>query len=88
MQWSKEYSLFPPLAIRQLAGSLVVYGANLIIGSHPHVVQVVTLNFDTLAHMEPASVYSIAANCGNFFYSLKFVELKIGLLKQKIGLEF
>ena len=43
MHWSKEYSLFPPLAIRQLAGSLIVYGANLIIGSHPHVIQVVDI---------------------------------------------
>ncbi|XP_065071573.1 capsule biosynthesis protein CapA-like [Rhopilema esculentum] len=40
MHWSKEYSLVPPLPIRQLAESLVVYGANLIIGSHPHVIQI------------------------------------------------
>ena len=40
MHWSREYSLLPPMGIREIAKALYFYGANLIIGSHPHVIQV------------------------------------------------
>ena len=40
MHWSRELSLFPPLGIRDIAQSLSVVGANIIIGTHPHVIQV------------------------------------------------
>ena len=41
MHWSREYSLVPPKGIREIAKSLSLYGADVIIGSHPHVIQVV-----------------------------------------------
>ena len=41
MHWSREYSLLPPTGIREIAKSLSLYGADVIIGSHPHVIQVV-----------------------------------------------
>ena len=40
MHWSRELSLIPPLGIRDLARSMGIFGANLIIGTHPHVIQV------------------------------------------------
>ena len=40
MHWSRELSLIPPLGIRDLARSMGTFGANLIIGTHPHVIQV------------------------------------------------
>ena len=40
MHWSRELSLFPPLGIRDIAQSLSVVGANIIMGTHPHVIQV------------------------------------------------
>ena len=45
MHWSTEGSPFPPLGIRQIARELVVCGAKLVIGNHPHVVQVHVLLF-------------------------------------------
>ena len=40
MHWSKELSLIPPRGIRDMARAMSIHGANLIIGSHPHVIQV------------------------------------------------
>ena len=40
MHWSRELSLLPPLGIRDIAQSLSIFGANIIIGTHPHVIQV------------------------------------------------
>ena len=40
MHWSRELSLIPPLGIRDIARLLSIFGANLIIGTHPHVIQV------------------------------------------------
>ena len=40
MHWSRELSLLPPLGIREIAQALSIFGANIIIGTHPHVIQV------------------------------------------------
>ena len=40
MHWSRELSIIPPLGIREIAQSLSIFGANIIIGTHPHVIQV------------------------------------------------
>ena len=40
MHWSRELSLVPPLGIREMARSMSTFGANLIIGTHPHTIQV------------------------------------------------
>eukprot|EP00795_Rhopilema_esculentum_P012383 gene12383-3041_t len=39
MHWSQEYLLVPPLGMREIAESLVVFGATLVMGGHPHVIQ-------------------------------------------------
>ena len=40
MHWGEDYSPTPSLSVRQIAKTLAVFGANLIIGSHPRVLQV------------------------------------------------
>ena len=40
MHWSRELSLIPPLGIRDVARTMTIFGANLIIGTHPHTIQV------------------------------------------------
>eukprot|EP00112_Aurelia_sp_Birch-Aquarium-sp1_P011782 Seg2479.2 transcript_id=Seg2479.2/GoldUCD/mRNA.D3Y31 product="PGA biosynthesis protein CapA" protein_id=Seg2479.2/GoldUCD/D3Y31 len=39
MHWSREYSILPPMGIREIAKALSLYGVDMIIGSHPHVIQ-------------------------------------------------
>ena len=41
LHWSRELSLMPPIGVRDIAKLLKIFGANLIIGGHPHVIQVV-----------------------------------------------
>ena len=40
MHWSRELAPVPPMGVREIAKSLVLYGADLIVGTHPHVIQV------------------------------------------------
>lgn len=49
MHWSRELSLIPPLGIRDIARAMSIYGANLIIGTHPHVIQVFLSLHNTLS---------------------------------------
>ena len=44
MHWSQEYLLVPPLGMREIAESLVAYGATLVMGGHPHVIQVILVS--------------------------------------------
>ncbi len=39
IHWGYEYELYPDLEIMKIAHKLVEFGADLIIGSHPHVIQ-------------------------------------------------
>eukprot|EP00795_Rhopilema_esculentum_P012390 gene12390-3048_t len=39
MHWGEDYSPIPSLRVRQIARALTVFGAKLIIGTHPHVLQ-------------------------------------------------
>jgi poly-gamma-glutamate synthesis protein (capsule biosynthesis protein) len=39
LHWGYEYELYPDPEIMKLAHQLVIFGADLIIGSHPHMVQ-------------------------------------------------
>jgi poly-gamma-glutamate synthesis protein (capsule biosynthesis protein) len=41
LHWGREYSPIPTEQQRQLAGAIVEAGANLVVGSHPHVLQTV-----------------------------------------------
>ena len=40
LHWSRELSLMPPFGVRDTAKLLKLFGAHLIIGGHPHVIQV------------------------------------------------
>ena len=40
LHWSRELSLMPPFGVRDTAQLLKIFGAHLIIGGHPHVIQV------------------------------------------------
>lgn len=71
MHWGEEYTNTPTENQKQIAEYLSSLGVNLIIGSHPHVVQPVTYINDTLV------IYSL----GNFISN----QLSIGL-NQGIGL--
>lgn len=71
MHWGEEYTNTPTESQRQIAEYLSSLGVNLIIGSHPHVVQPVVYIGDTLV------IYSL----GNFISN----QLSIGL-NQGIGL--
>lgn len=39
LHWSKEYAPLPPKGDRDIAKELSMFGVNLIIGTHPHVIQ-------------------------------------------------
>lgn len=71
MHWGEEYTNIPTEGQRQIAEYLSSLGVNLIIGSHPHVVQPVEYVRETLV------IYSL----GNFISN----QLSIGL-NQGIGL--
>lgn len=71
MHWGEEYTNTPTESQKQIAEYLSGLGVNLIIGSHPHVVQSVEYIGDTLV------IYSL----GNFISN----QLSIGL-NQGIGL--
>lgn len=49
MHWGEEYQRYPSFGQRQLAGFLFKHGVNVIIGSHPHVVQPIELITDSTA---------------------------------------
>lgn len=71
MHWGEEYTNTPTVMQKEIAEYLSSLGVNVIIGSHPHVVQPVTYIGDTLV------IYSL----GNFISN----QLSIGL-NQGIGL--
>lgn len=76
MHWGNEYTHVPNAEQKELAEYLSSLGVNLIIGSHPHVIQPITYVNDTLV------IYSL----GNFISAQKVLGLEkiIGLM---VGLE-
>ncbi len=76
MHWGNEYTNEPTNSQRQIAEYLSSLGVNLIIGTHPHVVQPITYIGDTLV------IYSL----GNFISNQLVIDINpaIGLL---VGLD-
>ncbi len=76
MHWGEEYTHVPTQSQKEVATYLSSLGVNLIIGSHPHVIQPIAYVNDTLV------IYSL----GNFISAQKVLGLEkiIGLL---VGLE-
>ncbi len=76
MHWGNEYQSLPSREQRQLADWLLEQGVTHIIGSHPHVIQPMELNTDTLTGMQHAVVYSL----GNFISNMSKVNTDGGLI--------
>lgn len=70
MHWGIEYAFEPSLEQRKLAKTLANLGADLIIGTHPHVVQPIEWIGDSLVY------YSL----GNLISAQKGTNKRIGLL--------
>lgn len=76
MHWGNEYTNTPTNSQREIAEYLASLGVNIIIGTHPHVVQPITYIGDTLV------IYSL----GNFISNQLVIDINpaIGLL---VGLD-
>lgn len=70
MHWGVEYEFVPNKEQRELARFLSKQGVNLIIGTHPHVLQTIEKIDDTLV------IYSL----GNFLSGQKDISTRIGAL--------
>ena len=70
MHWGTEYVSYPTTAQKEIANYLASLGVNLIIGTHPHVIEPIEYIDDTLV------IYSL----GNFVSSQVGVERLTGLM--------
>jgi poly-gamma-glutamate synthesis protein (capsule biosynthesis protein) len=73
LHWGVEYAVMPEERQKDLAASLIDNGADMIVGTHPHVLQGVEF------YNEKPIVYSL----GNFFFNVGWVDsalLEIELL--------
>lgn len=68
MHWGNEYSTTPSEEQRKIAKILNSYGVNLILGSHPHVIQPIETITDEATMNETLVVYSM----GNFLSNQRF----------------
>jgi hypothetical protein len=76
VHWGREYQRHPTLAQRELAGELLAAGADIILGSHPHVVQDLYI-----PHPEspPESPQLVAFSLGNFVFDQGWDDTGQGL---------
>lgn len=86
LHWGEEYAHSPTSRQRELARNLVEWGADMIIGAHPHVVQPVEWINDRWG--EPKLV---AYSLGNFFSGMRLpgtdggIILEVELVKEELG---
>lgn len=73
IHWGDEYSLLPNASQRALADFLVGNGADLVIGSHPHVIQPMEMRTDSLGK-RALVVYSL----GNFISNMRTRDTRGG----------
>lgn len=76
MHWGEEYRLMPVASERSLADFLVDEGVDMIIGSHPHVVQPFEMRTNPLTGRKALVVYSL----GNFISNMKTRDTRGGAL--------
>lgn len=67
LHWGDEYQLLPNNRQKELADLLVNEGVQLVIGSHPHVVQPMEMRYDSKGNPRALVVYSL----GNFISNMK-----------------
>ncbi len=67
VHWGDEYRLLPNNGQKELANLLVDEGVQLIIGTHPHVIQPMEIRYDEAGNPKALVVYSL----GNFISNMK-----------------
>ena len=80
MHWGDEYVSLPPQRIKELAEWLLAQGVDHIIGSHPHVIQPIELNFNEEECESNAIVYSM----GNLVSNMSLRRTDGGIM---VGME-
>ena len=70
LHWGQEYKLNQNKSQEQLAGFLIEQGVDLVIGSHPHVVQPSLIVADSITNRKHLIVYSL----GNFVSNMSAVN--------------
>ncbi len=75
MHWGDEYKLLPTAYQRQLADFLVAEGVDMVIGSHPHVIQPVEMRKGADGRNQLV-VYSL----GNFISNMKTADTRGGMM--------
>lgn len=73
--WGLEYHLLPEESQRRLADRITCMGADMVIGSHPHVVQPMELLTDSTGK-RTLTVYSL----GNFISGMRTVDTRGGVM--------
>lgn len=76
IHWGDEYKLLPNRSQRDMADFLVSQGVDIIIGSHPHVVQPMEVRFNQALNKKTLIVYSL----GNFISNMKTRDTRGGAL--------
>ncbi|MGI5898875.1 MAG: CapA family protein [Christensenellales bacterium] len=79
MHWGKEYEDDPSPAVMKLAEELAITGADIIIGSHPHVVQTCEIKTVTRADGLEHDVF-IAYSLGNFISNQTLAPRQYGVI--------
>lgn len=77
IHWGEEYSLLPNKSQRQLADFIHSLGVELLIGSHPHVIQPMEMRYNPLDSLDRSlTVYSL----GNFISNMKTRDTRGGVM--------
>ncbi len=76
IHWGDEYKLLPNSGQRAIAQHLVDQGVDLIIGSHPHVVEPFKMVHSAMHHKDVLVVYSL----GNFISGQKTADTRGGAM--------
>ncbi len=76
LHWGDEYQLLPNTGQKELADLLVDEGVQLVIGTHPHVIQPMELRYDEQGNPRALVVYSL----GNFISNMKTRDTAGGAL--------
>lgn len=80
MHWGDEYILLPNAEQKSLAKFLKEEGADIIFGGHPHVIQPMELQYDSLAEKNIALFYSL----GNYISNMKTRDTRGGALAKVV----
>lgn len=72
VHWGEEYQRQPNQYQKYIAGKLIDYGVDIILGSHPHVLQPIELLESIGKYSSPVVVYSM----GNFISNQRYEILK------------